>query len=76
MLHILRTRYGPDWSQAWRVIYAGDDSTDEDAFRSLQGLGVSFRVGSAVGSTRATRRLPNPEAIYTLLQWLAERPPA
>ncbi len=76
VLHILRTRYGPDWSQAWRVIYAGDDSTDEDAFRSLQGLGVSFRVGSAAGSTRATRRLPNPEAIYTLLQWLAERPPA
>jgi trehalose 6-phosphate synthase/phosphatase len=74
VLHILRTRYGPSWSQDWRVIYAGDDSTDEDAFRSLQGLGVSFRVGGARGSSRATRRLPNPEAIYTLLEWLAARP--
>ncbi len=76
VLHILRTRYGPSWSQHLRVIYAGDDSTDEDAFRSLQGLGVSFRVGGAQGSTRATRRLPSPDAIYTLLQWLAARPKA
>ncbi len=75
VLHILRTRYGPNWSQRLRVIYAGDDSTDEDAFRSLQGLAVSFRVGGATSSTRATRRLPNPEAIYTLLEWLAARPP-
>ncbi len=58
------------------MIYAGDDSTDEDAFRSLQGLGVSFRVGGAQGSTRATRRLPSPDAICTLLQWLAARPKA
>jgi hypothetical protein len=31
VLHILRPRYGPAWSESVRVIYVGDDHTDEDA---------------------------------------------
>ncbi len=73
VLHVLRTRHGPSWSQRLGVIYAGDDSTDEDAFGALRGLGVTFRVGGAQVSTRATRRLPNPAAIHTLLEWVAKR---
>ena len=57
------------------MVYVGDDDTDEDAFRSLQGLGVTFRVGRAERPTLAARRLPNVEAVETLLRWLAERPP-
>jgi trehalose 6-phosphate synthase/phosphatase len=74
VLHIMRQRYGPAWSERVRIIYLGDDLTDEDAFRVLAGLGVTFRVGSADSLSLADRRLPNVEAVQALLEWLAERP--
>ena len=76
VLHILRARYGPSWSEAVRVIYVGDDQTDEDAFRFLAGLASTFRVGSPDTPTAATRRLPNVSAVQALLSWLARRPRA
>jgi trehalose-6-phosphatase len=51
----------------------GDDDTDEDAFRALQGLGVTFRVGRAERPTLASHRLPDVRAVETLLRWVAER---
>jgi trehalose 6-phosphate synthase/phosphatase len=74
VLHLLRTRYGPAWSEAIRVIYIGDDQTDEDAFRFLSGLATTFRVGSPDTPTEATRRLPNTDAVRALLDWIARRP--
>jgi trehalose 6-phosphate synthase/phosphatase len=74
VLHLLRARHGPAWSERLRVVYVGDDDTDEDAFRALLGLGVTFRVGRAERPTLASRRLPNLEAVETLLRWLAQRP--
>jgi trehalose 6-phosphate synthase/phosphatase len=59
-----------------RVVYVGDDQSDEDAFWALAGLGFTFRVGSADTPTQAARRLPNVEAVRTLLEWLARRPVA
>ena len=50
VLHILRQRYGPAWSERVRIIYLGDDQTDEDAFRVLAGLGVTFRIGAPTRS--------------------------
>jgi trehalose-phosphatase len=73
VLHILRTIYGQAWSEHVRVIYVGDDHTDEDAFRFLAGLAMTFRVGSADTPTAATRRLSNVDAVRTLLEWLARR---
>jgi trehalose 6-phosphate synthase/phosphatase len=73
VLYLLRERHGVDWSERLRVVYVGDDDTDEDAFRLLLGLGVTFRVGRAEYPTLATRRLPNVEAVETLLRWIAER---
>jgi trehalose 6-phosphate synthase/phosphatase len=73
VLHVLRARHGPTWSEEVRAVYAGDDDTDEDAFRALQGLGVTFRVGRAERSTLATHRLPDVAAVETLLRWVAER---
>jgi trehalose 6-phosphate synthase/phosphatase len=73
VLHVLRARHGPVWSEEVRVLYAGDDETDEDAFRALEGLGVTFRVGRAERSTRASHRLSGPAAVETLLRWVAER---
>ncbi len=78
VLHILRERYGPSWSEATRVIYVGDDQTDEDAFRFLSGLATTFRVGSADTPTAASHRLPDVNAVRALLEWLSrrEKPPA
>lgn len=76
VLHILRDCYGPSWSEKVRVIYVGDDETDEDAFRFLAGLSITFRVGSADTVTAATRRLPNVAAVRALLEWIAARRPA
>ena len=73
VLHILRDRYGPSWSEKVRVIYVGDDQTDEDAFRFLAGLSITFRVGSAETVTAATRRLPNVAAVRALLEWISQR---
>jgi len=73
VLHILRARYGPSWSEIARVIYVGDDQTDEDAFRFLSGLSMTFRVGPADSVTAATRRLSNVESVRALLAWLASR---
>ncbi len=75
VLHVLRTKYGPGWSESVRVIYVGDDETDEDAFRSLHGLGMTFRVGPATRPTRARRRLSDVEAVETLLRWISDRAP-
>jgi trehalose 6-phosphate synthase/phosphatase len=74
VLHILRCLYGRAWSERVRVIYVGDDQTDEDAFRFLAGLAITFRVGKAETLTAAARRLPNVDAVRTLLEWLARRP--
>jgi trehalose-phosphatase len=73
VLHVLRERHGPGWSEETRAIYAGDDDTDEDAFRALQGLGVSFRVGPAERPSLASHRLADVAAVETLLRFLAER---
>jgi trehalose-phosphatase len=75
VLHILRARYGPSWSENVRVIYVGDDQTDEDAFRFLAGLATTFRVGSADTPTVASRRLPDVNAVRALLEWIATRDP-
>ncbi|MEM7409711.1 MAG: bifunctional alpha,alpha-trehalose-phosphate synthase (UDP-forming)/trehalose-phosphatase [Myxococcota bacterium] len=73
VLHILRARYGPSWSESVRVVYLGDDQTDEDAFRFLAGLALTFRVGSPDTPTAATRRLKNVDAVQGVLTWLARR---
>jgi hypothetical protein len=74
VLHMLRSRYGPAWSESVRVVYVGADDTDEEAFRLFAGLAFTFRVGSADSQTYARRRLPNLVAVEALLRWLAERP--
>jgi len=73
VLHILRSRYGPSWSENVRVIYVGDDETDEDAFRFLAGLAITFRVGGAGTMTAATHRVPGVAAVQALLRWIGER---
>jgi trehalose 6-phosphate phosphatase len=74
VLHILRTRYGTDWPEHARVIYVGDDHTDEEAFYRLAGLAATFRVRSGESLTAAGSRLPTADSVHALLRWLADRP--
>ncbi len=70
VLHVLAVRHGVDWTSRARALYIGDDVTDEDAFRSLRGMGRSIRVGPAT-HTEADLALPDPNAVIELLGWLA-----
>ena len=76
VLHVVRQRYGPAWFGGVRVIYVGDDKTDEDAFRAVAGLGVTFRVGYHAMHSAADHRLHDVTAVQALLEWLARRPGA
>jgi trehalose-phosphatase len=49
------------------VVYTGDDTTDEDAFHLLRGVGVTIRVGSAA-ETAAKFLLPDSTAVYEFLR--------
>lgn len=72
VLHVLVHRHGVDWPSRVGVLYIGDDLTDEDAFRSLEGIGRSIRVGPpASAASYADYALPDPEAVLLLLRWLA-----
>ena len=35
-IHILRSAFGVAWSDRIRIIFAGDDLTDEDAMKALK----------------------------------------
>lgn len=72
--HVVRERYGPNWSEKVRILYVGCDTPNEDTFRMLRGLGITIRVGEADTLTAATRQLPDPAAVGSLLDWLAKRP--
>jgi trehalose 6-phosphate phosphatase len=54
---------------ARRTLYAGDDATDEDAFRALED-GITIRVGEPGASTAARYRLAAPDEVYQLLDSL------
>jgi trehalose-phosphatase len=55
------------------VVFAGDDQTDEDAFRTLRRHNpeaVTIRVADDEVQTAAEFRLPDPDAVRRFLEWL------
>ena len=70
-IHILRTTFGIDWSERVRIIYVGDDTTDEDAMTALKGMAATFRVtNSRAIKTSAKYRLQDTRSVLTLLRWV------
>ncbi|XP_073820901.1 uncharacterized protein isoform X1 [Musca autumnalis] len=71
-LFILKHKFGENWADNIKVIFAGDDTTDEDAMKLLQGLGKSFRVSTDPEiQTFADFRLSRQDLVSDLLQWIA-----
>ena len=69
VLFVLVRRHGADWLSRVRALYIGDDVTDEDAFRSLRGIGRSVYVSPHPASgVTADFRLPDPDAVLQLLR--------
>jgi len=73
-IYILRTLFGVDWCDRISTIFAGDDNTDEDAMKALQGMAITFRVTASQNvRTQANYRLPSTDAVFTMLKWVAKR---
>lgn len=73
-IYILRTLFGLDWCDRVSTVFAGDDKTDEDAMRALQGMAVTFRVTTCQNvRTAATHRLPSTDAVLSMLKWIERR---
>ncbi|XP_037039228.1 probable trehalose-phosphate phosphatase H [Bradysia coprophila] len=73
-LLILEKEFGDDWKSFVRVIFAGDDTTDENAMKSLKGNAISFRISDLLKEeTAADYLLPSTNAVSYLLQWLESK---
>ncbi|MGQ9367782.1 trehalose-phosphatase [Azospirillum sp. ST 5-10] len=56
----------------YRPLYIGDDETDEDAFRALEGRGDGLRVMDPPAATAATWSLRDPGEVRAFLVRLAD----
>ncbi|HEX7037482.1 MAG TPA: trehalose-phosphatase [Pseudomonadales bacterium] len=56
-----------------RIVYIGDDETDEDAFRVLGESGLGLRPGPRVAASLADYRLADVSEVGRFLEWLASR---
>ena len=54
-------------------IYIGDDVTDEDGFRALDGRGVGIVVGRESRTSRATFALDDTDQVRVFLDELCDR---
>jgi trehalose 6-phosphate synthase/phosphatase len=67
--YILEKIHGITWADNVKIIYIGDDETDEDAMRALSGLGATFRVGKPATKTFASHILPNVDSVQVFIDW-------
>ncbi len=67
----LYDRIVPD-DEEWTTVYVGDDTTDEDAFETLED-GVSVKVGDE--ETVADYRIEGPYQARALADWIADSAP-
>lgn len=68
-LLLLNKIYGPTWKNNVKVIFAGDDTTDEDAMIMLKGYGATFKVSQTEDiGTAAERRINSTEDVVKILK--------
>lgn len=68
---ILEKHFDAEWAKKLKIIYAGDDTTDEDAMKMLAGIGKTFRVSELPTlKTYADYQLKTPDEVAFLLKWV------
>lgn len=71
---VLRDSFGEEWKENLKVIFAGDDTSDEDVMEKLKGNAVTFRVSNDPNiQTYADYRIPCSYSVTTLLKWIEKR---
>lgn len=69
--YILKHSFGANWRSDVKIIFVGDDTTDEDIFDVVGDSGVTFRVTKDPNiSTKATYKIPSTNSVTTLLKWI------
>nr|XP_023013746.1 probable trehalose-phosphate phosphatase 2 [Leptinotarsa decemlineata] len=72
-LLLLEKKFGVNWKNDVKVVFAGDDTTDEDAMRELKGAAATFRIAPAVNiNTFADKLLSSTGEVVKILK-LVER---
>lgn len=61
------------WARGRVPVYWGDDRTDFDAFRVIQGRGIAVLVGGRRGIAGDVARVSGPKAVESFLRWLVAR---
>ncbi|KAL5280476.1 hypothetical protein ACFFRR_004450 [Megaselia abdita] len=69
---ILEKHFGEDWRNTLKkIIYIGDDTTDEDAMKQLFGIAKTFRVSELPNlKTYGNFQLKTPDDVSYVLKWL------
>ena len=61
-IYILRSAFGVNWSQDIRIIFAGDDLTDEDAMKALK---VNLNCHVQVHFPSPKSQVPSPVPVQS-----------
>jgi len=69
---ILREEFGENWAtNNLKVLFVGDDNSDEDVMKNVKGKGICFRVSDTTDiQTHADYLLPSTTTVTLLLEWL------
>lgn len=66
---LLKNKYGENWRNNVKVIFAGDDTTDEDAMKALKGYSATFRISSDEDQvTAADQRVESIKDVVKILE--------
>lgn len=68
-LLLLNKQYGESWKKDVKVLFAGDDTTDEDAMKALKGHALTFRISPKSDiKTAADVRISSTEDVVKILK--------
>uniref|UniRef100_A0A336LEY0 Trehalose 6-phosphate phosphatase n=1 Tax=Culicoides sonorensis TaxID=179676 RepID=A0A336LEY0_CULSO len=71
--YLLERHFGQDWREKVNVVFMGDDSSDEDIMKALNGHAVTFRVSKNPDLvTDATYLIKSPSEVNQILHKIKE----
>nr|AYD59712.1 trealose-6-phosphate phosphatase [Galeruca daurica] len=68
-LLLLEKKYGNNWNKETKVIFIGDDTTDEDAMKALKGNAATFRIAKCDAmKTNAEKIISSTDNVIEILK--------